>query len=63
MVYHEVNQSEQLTNTQTQLRPRYFTTKMRRQELFTNLARVKLIYRIPIKIFTSINNDSNFRAT
>jgi hypothetical protein len=40
MVYNAVNQSEELTSQQMQMRPRYFTTKMRTQEIFTNLAKV-----------------------
>ena len=42
MVYKAVNQSEEFTNAQIQMRPRYFSSKMREQEIFTNLAKVEI---------------------
>jgi hypothetical protein len=40
MVYNQTNQLERLTMQQSQMRPRYFTKKMRMQEMFTNFAKV-----------------------
>ena len=42
MVYKAVNQSEEFTNAQIQMRLRYFSSKMREQEIFTNLAKVEI---------------------
>ena len=43
MVYKEVDESEKFTYGQLQMRPRYFSSRMRQQELFTNLAKVEIV--------------------
>ena len=50
MVYNQSDQLEHLTMEQSQMRPRYFTKKMRMQEMFTNFAKVGHYMEIDIYI-------------
>ncbi len=55
MVYKKANES-QAPEMMSQMRPKYFTNKMRTEELFTNLAEVNIIKHFLKILFSIISN-------